>query len=119
MSDDLKARLRRGHLHRDPVTLGGVPHDRRCLEAADALDARDAEIARLREELAAEREDNLWNAYHAGVERDGRWSHAYKSEPEQLVRACGFDPKAAWYDAQTIKDLIPKLARTALNGGDH
>jgi hypothetical protein len=106
--DDLKERLRRG--------LAAKHHQ---AEAADALDARDAEIARLREELAAEREDNLWNAYHAGVERDGRWSHAYKSEPEQLVRACGFDPKAAWYDAQTIKDLIPKLARTALNGGDH
>ena len=76
-----------------------------------------AEITRLRAELAEardiainEREDNLWNAYAAGSEAAGIWTHLSMSDGEDLVRQCGLDVKARYYDAAIIKAKIPGLA---------
>ena len=50
--NDLIQRLRSGTHNEEPVTVGGVEHDKRCLEAAD-------EIKRLEAQLAISRIDAL------------------------------------------------------------
>ena len=50
-TQDLPARLRRGYLSSSLTTLCGITHDRRCLEAADAITEQAAEIERLRAAL--------------------------------------------------------------------
>lgn len=64
--------------------------------------------------LIAEREDNLWNAYHTGHVREGRWTHMFMSDGEWLARCCGFDPKLADYDDQEIRAAIPKAAEAMI-----
>ncbi len=72
-----------------------------------------AQVGAMRGALIAEREENLWNAYHTGIERDGRWSHAFMSDGEWLARECGFDAKAGDYPAEAIKAAIPEAAKRA------
>jgi len=77
-----------------------------------------AENARLRKALVEEREENLWNAYNEGHERDGEWTHMFMSDGEWLARECGFDPTKGYYPAEEIKAAIPKIARAALQEAD-
>lgn len=79
------------------------------LEAADRIDA-------LEKALVEEREENLWNAYHSGGVRDGRWTHMFMSGGEWLARQCDFDPQLPGYDDAEIKAAIPIAARKALKG---
>lgn len=72
------------------------------------------ENAQLREALLQEREENLWNAYNTGHERDGEWTHCFMSDGEWLAHECGFDPAKGYYTAADIKAAIPKAARAAL-----
>lgn len=65
--------------------------------------------------IVAEREDNLWNAYNEGHERDGQWTHAFMSDGEWLARQCGFDPRKGYYPAEEIKAKIPEAARAVLD----
>jgi len=50
--NDLIQRLRSGTHNEEPVTVGGVEHDKRCLEAAD-------EIERIKAQLTTARNDAL------------------------------------------------------------
>jgi len=81
---------------------------------AARIEELEAENARLREALIAEREDVLWNAYYTGSERDGRWHHAYMSDGEWLARECGFDPTSGDCPADAIKAAIPEAAKRAV-----
>jgi hypothetical protein len=86
-------------------------------QAADALDKLTECKARLGKAvgaLVAEREENLWNAYNIGIERDGRWSDACMSDAEWLVAQCGLDPEFKDHDANVIKQTIPIVARAVL-----
>lgn len=84
-----------------------APHVAICGEAAD-------EIERLSEMLVEEREENLWNAYHSGHARNGRWTHMFIRDGEWLASQCGFDPRQPHYDDAEIRAAIPKAARAAL-----
>jgi ApbE superfamily uncharacterized protein (UPF0280 family) len=57
--EELIARLRSGIHRAIQITLGGVTHDQRCLEAADAIEASLARDAALRDALATARADAL------------------------------------------------------------
>lgn len=83
-------------------------------EAADTITRLEAEVAQLRGALISEREENLWDAYNSGFEKDGQWTHMFMSTGEWLARECGFDPKLGHYDAAEIKAAIPKAAENAL-----
>lgn len=56
MSDDLKARLRRGIPNNEVVRLGGMAHDGRCLEAADRIETAERQLAEARAECERLRE---------------------------------------------------------------
>lgn len=88
-----------------------------AIEAAAMLRALQAENERLREALGEAREDNLWNAYHTGHVKDGRWTHMFMSDGEWLAQQCGFDPREADYPDNEIRAAIPEVARAALAGG--
>ena len=77
----------------------------------DALLARVAELEGALVELA---EEALWNAYHVGHVKDGRWTHAFMSEGEWLARECGMDSKLPDYDDAAIRAAIPIAAQNAL-----
>jgi len=79
-------------------------------EAAD-------EIERLRNELIEEREENLWNAYHTGYVKDGRWSHMFMSDGEALAQQCGFNPREGDYPDADIRAAIPEAAKRAIQLG--
>ena len=81
-----------------------------------ALRAAEAREQKLREALVSEREENLWNAYHVGIERDGKWMTGCMSDAEWLERECGLDPVVGWHDAKHVQSLIPVAARRALGG---
>jgi hypothetical protein len=87
-------------------------------EANAILTAENARLTeeneRLREALVAEREENLWNAYHAGSVRDGKWNHLCMSDGEWLARECGFNVSDCRFDDEAIRAAIPKAARKAL-----
>lgn len=72
-----------------------------------------AQVEAMRGALIAEREENLWNAYNTGIERDGRWSDACMSDAEWLVRECGLDPDFVDHPADVLKALIPEAAKRA------
>jgi hypothetical protein len=102
MSDDLKARLqdaqREGETHKELENL--------VSEAADALDARDAEIARWKDRLIAYAA--VWAASYA---RDHGLSDGHiAAEHYDDLEAAG-----ARMDQFTRVDM---RTRTALNGGD-
>lgn len=117
-------------------TLETVRHleekDRSEYNAAKTLDSeRDAnailtdEVERLEAKLAAvtsaltdEHQDNLWNAYNSGHEKDGWWTHCFMSDGEWLARECGLDPKQGHYDAKVIKNMIPKIVHPAIRGNN-
>ena len=77
-----------------------------------------AEVASLRSRLVAEREENLWNAYHTGHEKDGKWGHSFMSDGEWLAGECGYDPRKGYYEAAEIKARIPVAAKKALTEWD-
>lgn len=89
--------------------------ERDVLAAAGAITALSERNRVLEEALVNERIDNLWNAYHSGYEKDGRWTHCCMSDGEWLARECGFDPSEREYDAEAVKAAIPKSARAALS----
>jgi hypothetical protein len=64
--------------------------------------------------LVEEREDRLWNAYHTGYVKDGRWGHMFMSDGEWLAKECGFNPRDADYDNEAVKTAIPVSARRVL-----
>lgn len=84
-------------------------------DAAGAITALSERVRVLEGALVNERIDNLWNAYHSGYEKDGRWTHCCMSDGEWLARECGFDPSEREYDAEAVKAAIPKSARAALS----
>jgi hypothetical protein len=68
-------------------------------------------VARLEKELRESLEENLWDAYSRGIERDGKWTTAGMSDAEWLARIVGLDPHARHaHDAETVKQAIPKAA---------
>jgi len=73
---------------------------------AGIVNERDA----LMQALVAAHEDNLWNEYHTGSVRDGRWTHMFMSDGECLALDCGFDPKNADYPDDAIRAAIPAAA---------
>jgi len=81
-------------------------------DEAERRKQSEAELQALRDMLVSEREDNLWNSYATGSEADGIWTHMSMSDGEDLVRQCGLDVKARYYDAAIIKAKIPIAART-------
>lgn len=89
------------------------------LSALQQPDERDEEIARLRAALIETYEETLWNAYHTGHERDGRWTHMFMSDGEWLAQQVGLDPRAGDYDAQYIKAAIPVAAAKHPALGSH
>ena len=94
-------------------------HMRRMYDQATArAEAAEARNKVLEEALASEREDNLWNAYHTGYIKDGRWSHMFMHDGEWLAAQCDLDPRDVDYDDASIRAAIPIAARAAL-GGDH
>jgi hypothetical protein len=85
-----------------------------CLAERDKMNLEfQAEVARLRGFLIAERLENLWHAYNTGLERDGMWTHAFISDGEWLAREVGLDPALGWYDIDDVKIRIPKAAARA------
>ena len=76
----------------------------RCAGVAAERDA-------LMQALIAAHEDNLWNEYHTGNVRDGRWTHMFMSDGECLALDCGFDPKNADYSDDAIRAAIPAAAK--------
>ncbi len=80
-----------------------------ALSRGEALAKAEAENARLRDALLNERVDTLWNAYHCGIERDGKWMDAAMSDAEWLRRECGIEEEG-WIDAEDIKQRIPGAA---------
>jgi hypothetical protein len=86
------------------------------LSASNA--ALEAEIERLREALKEHVTENVWNAYHIGIERDGRWMDGARSEGEWLASELGLP--SGWNDASLVKSMLPGLvnriiARAALS----
>ena len=73
---------------------------------AGIVNERDA----LMQALVAAHEDNLWNEYHTGSVRDGRWTHMFMSDGECLALDCGFNPKNADYPDDAIRAAIPSAA---------
>jgi len=84
-------------------------HISRRAEAAEtSLATLKAENERLRSLLMAHITDNLWNAYHAGFERDGTWIDGGMSDAEWLQRELGLEPGR--HSAEMIKASIPEVA---------
>lgn len=75
------------------------------------------EVGRLKARLISEREENLWNAYHTGDVKDGRWTHMYMSDGEWLAQECGFDSRLPEYPDDEIRAAIP-IAATRVALGD-
>ncbi|MGP2493326.1 hypothetical protein ACTDI4_17075 [Mesorhizobium sp. PUT5] len=76
-----------------------------------------AEVTRLKEALREHVTENVWNAYHIGIERDGRWMDGARSEGEWLARE--LELPDGWNDAALVKSMLPGLvgrivARAAL-----
>jgi hypothetical protein len=90
-----------------------------ALSRGEALAKAEAENERLREALLNERVDTLWNAYHCGIERDGKWMDAAMSDAEWLRGECGIEEEG-WIDAEVIKQRIPGAAAKWVKslGGD-
>ena len=83
-------------------------------EAADTLTALKEENERLREALVAEREENLWNAFNAGIIRpDGKWITGGMGDAEWLMQQCGGSLRVP-QDPEAIKSMIPIAARKAV-----
>jgi hypothetical protein len=71
-----------------------------------------AENARLRAALRESIEDNMWNAYHIGIVKDGKWMDGGMSDAEGLRRELGLAD--GWHDAEAIQDAIPAAAANAV-----
>lgn len=81
----MSERLRQGRHMDDAITLGGVIHDKRCLEAADLLDKAEAALVKL-EELDATLKE--WSA-DAGCTKTprGRTLNAIRRRMNKPLRA--------------------------------
>jgi len=75
-------------------------------------DALAAENARLRAALRESIGDNMWNAYHIGIVKDGKWMDGGMSDAEWLRRELGLSD--GWHDAEAIQDAIPAAAANAV-----
>jgi len=75
-------------------------------------DALAAENARLRAALRESIGDNMWNAYHIGIVKDGKWMDGGMSDAEGLRRELGLAD--GWHDAEAIQDAIPAAAANAV-----
>ena len=76
----------------------------------DRIEQLTAERDRLRAALIEERTETLWNAYGAGMERDGRWRHMCMSDGEWLEFECGLDNSQPDHPADVVKAAIPFAA---------
>ncbi len=65
------------------------------------------EVTRLKEALLEHVSENVWNAYHIGIERDGRWMDGARSEGEWLARE--LELPDGWNDAALVKSMLPGL----------
>ena len=114
--EKLRERVREVEKERDEaiaaVDANWVTHQRVVTAEATVASLKE-QVEAMRRALIAEREENLWNAYHTGIERDGRWSHAFMSDGEWLARECGFDAAVGDYPADAIKAAIPEAAKRA------
>jgi hypothetical protein len=72
--------------------------------------ARDAALvnARLKEGLKEYVGEAVWNAYHAGIERDGTWWDGGMSDAEWLERELGLKLQER-HDQKAIQDAFPAL----------
>ena len=76
-----------------------------------------SENAKLRAALLEKIEETFWHIYNTGIEMpDGRWTHCFMSDGEDLVSQIGLDPRLGYYDAAEVKAAIPGAARAALGG---
>jgi hypothetical protein len=67
---------------------------------------------KLKKALLESVEENLWDAYSRGIERDGKWTTAGMSDAEWLARMVGLDPHARHaHDAEAVKAAIPEAAK--------
>ena len=101
MSDELVKRLRE---------IGKFSFGWTADQAADRIEQLTADNARLRAALIEERTETLWNAYGAGMERDGRWRHMCMSDGEWLEFECGLDNNQPDHPADVVKAAIPLAA---------
>jgi hypothetical protein len=109
--DALEKRLRAGYFSHDPLlTLGGVKHDPRCLEAADTIAALRAAPVAMRERIARAEDE----AYARGE----------MGNPGHRIRALPLDaPAPAWdrvaqgvfYEAPAPVDPVAEAARVLLS----
>ena len=83
----------------------------RFAEAEPRAKTAEAERDRLRSALIEERTETLWNAYGAGMERDGRWRHMCMSDGEWLEFECGLDNSQPDHPADVVKAAIPLAAK--------
>jgi len=104
---------RRAHNYRgrlaDAAIAAIIPLVRAAERERDALAAENARLqAALRESI----EDNMWNAYHIGIVKDGKWMDGGMSDAEGLRRELGLAD--GWHDAEAIQDAIPAAAANAV-----
>jgi hypothetical protein len=119
MTDDLVSRWER-LLASDTTTRTFSVRTVALREALDHIKALHADNALLRAALIEERTETLWNAYGAGMERDGRWRHMCMSDGEWLEHECGLDDSQPDHPADAVKAAIPFAAErfvAALNAG--
>jgi len=95
------------------TALGDALHFEEAAERLNALTARVAELEaeneRLRGGLLEHVTDNLWNAYHSGIVRDGAWTDGGMTDAKRLRRELGLD-HPGHHDAEMIEASIPELA---------
>jgi hypothetical protein len=77
--------------------------------------ARDAEglVGRLRAALKEALTENVWNAYHAGIVRDGLWRTGGMSDAEWLSRELGLSEHAT-YMTSLIESRLDGLVERLL-----
>lgn len=73
----------------------------------------EAHVKELEAALRSSVEDNVWSAYAAGVERDGRWMDGGLSDAEWLSTLLDLR-RCKWNDADLIKSRIPKAIDAAV-----
>ena len=104
---DLTKRLRSGAANIEPITLGGMRHDKRCLEAAAKIDALDDKVA-------------LLDAICLGLAKDKARIRGLLAEACGVMEAAGFG-LAAEYDpddvlAQECSAILTRMKEEANKG---
>lgn len=58
-------------------------------------------------------EEELWNAFNCGIERDSKWMDGGRSEGEWLVQKLGL-PDDGWHDAEVMKGMMAAAVDSAM-----